>query len=217
MDAGSGGLQSGFVLAAIVAAILFAERFGGTEQLARRIFQLALATSIVFAVIAGTTAFIRPPSYPANASGSSPFSSSSDSGSSAESKEQQAFLRKVTDRDAAATSVHFALGVLGVVIGSALLRRWRTGSLAIAVGGLLLVLFGGIRCGNGNGSNPIEALFSSYFSAIGAVVGTASRRTDIIRFALFTAGAVVLLGFGLWRWDTSADSDAPAAHAAPAA
>jgi hypothetical protein len=71
------GLQSGLVLAAIVVAVLFADRLGGSDQLVRRIFQLALAASIAFAVIAGTTAGIRPPQYPDNASGSSSSSSSS--------------------------------------------------------------------------------------------------------------------------------------------
>jgi drug/metabolite transporter (DMT)-like permease len=103
------------------------------------------------------------------------------------------------------------------VIGAALLRRWRTTGLAIVVGGLFLVLFGGVHTGGGSSANPLQAIFASYVSAIGSVVGTASRRTDIIRASLFAAGAVVLLGFGLWRWDGVAGPDAPAAAAPDAA
>jgi hypothetical protein len=208
MDGSTGGLQSGIVLAAIVAAVLFADRFGGADQIAQRIFQLALAATLAFVVMSGTLAFIRPPAFPDQAGSS--FSSSSDSfdsGSSSSSTDsansdvQLRYFRDVANRDAARSSAHFGAGVILLVTGIGALRRWKTSGLGIATAGLLLVLFGGVHTGSTDSSNPLTSLYSSLFSAFGAIAGTASKRTDIIRFAVFGGGAVALLALGTWKWD----------------
>ena len=198
---GSGSLQSGFVLAALVAAVLFVERLGGADELVRRLFQVSLAAAIAFAVISGTGATIRPPDYPDNSSG---LSGSSSSSSSSENKEQRAFFEDLANRNAAVTSIHFGLGVAALIAGILLLRRRATIALAFALGGLLLVLFGGVASSSdSSNSNPLTALFSVYAGALGGVIGKGSIVADCARFGVFAGGVVVLTLFGLWKWDTA--------------
>ena len=165
--------------------------------------------------MSGTLAFIRTPSIPDQLtnSSSSSFDSSSDSSSTSSSsgtKAQQDYFRDVSNRDAARSSVHFGAGVILLVIGVGALSRLKTAGLGIAVAGLLLVLFGGIHTGSTDNSNPLTSLYASLFSAIGSVVGTASKRTDIIRFGVFGAGAFALLALGAWKWDMApAEPESP--------
>ncbi len=215
MDAGSGNLQSGFVLAAIVVAVLFADRIGGQEQLARRLYQVALAVTLTAVALSATAAFVRPPTYPKSANGSS--SSLGSSSSSSENEEQLKFFRDVANRDTAANAIHFGAGAVGVVLGIAALRRFRTLGLAITLAGVLLILFGGVRSGVDSG-NPLNSIFSAYTSVFSSVIGSASRTADIARFGVAVGAAIVLVMFGLWQYDaTRPDSVAVARPEPPSA
>jgi hypothetical protein len=215
-------LQSGFVLAVVLGAVLFAGRLGGTEEVARRIYQVALAATLAFVVIAGVTAFIRPPSAPAGLiSGSSSSSSSSsdgftgDSSSSSSSsptdKSTTAYFKDVADHAATARSVRAGVGLLILIGGLAALRRRPTVALGTALGGLLLLLFGGSAASSNGGSDIYSSLLGVYSGLIGSALGTSSRGLDIAHFGVLAGGTVALLLFGLIHWD----ADAPAV-AAPA-
>jgi len=197
---GSGSLQSGFVLAALVVAVIFVDRIGGADELVRRLFQVSLAATLAFTVIAGTSAAIRPP---ASLDGLSSSSSSSSSTSTSAASQQRKFFKDLANRNAAATSIHFGLGVAALLTGALLLRRRATIALAFALGGLLLILFGGVsgNADSSSNSNPLTALYSVYFNAIGGAAGRGSILADSARLGVFAAGAVALLFFGVWKWD----------------
>jgi hypothetical protein len=224
---GSANLQSGFVLAAIIAAFLFADRLGGSDQLARRVYQVALGVTIAFLAISATAAFLRQPDVPKGLESSSfsesSSSSSSDSGSPSFSdgggsstsdgrqQEQKDFLHDVADRNAQATTIHAALGLIVLIAGLAALRRAPTVALGGALGGLLLLLFGGVH-GASDNANPLTSFLGIYASLLGAASGGSSRWIDIAHFILLLGGAVALLAFGLLRWDREAESQQPAAN-----
>lgn len=57
-------LQSGFVIAAIIAAVLVANRIGGDGALAQRVTQVAIGLALVLLIFSATAAFRGPPSAP---------------------------------------------------------------------------------------------------------------------------------------------------------
>jgi hypothetical protein len=211
MDAGSTGLSSGFVLAALIAAVLLLERIGGLDQVSRRLFQVALAVAIAFATIAATTAFVRTPEYPAEEQSSSTFDSQS------EEQEQLEFFEKVNNRGATRMMIHFAVGVVALVAGVYATRRWPTVALGALLGGVLLIIFGGARGGGSDDFNPLTAYFAAASGAINATVGQRSQSVDIVSFVVFLGGALGLLALGLLEWDEPRPATAvePPAEAAP--
>ena len=58
------GLQSGFVLAVIIAAVLLANHLGGGAGLARKAAQVALGLALMMLVFSATTAFHGAPDVP---------------------------------------------------------------------------------------------------------------------------------------------------------
>jgi hypothetical protein len=209
-SAGSANLQSGFVLAAVLGAVLFAGRLGGTDEVARRIYQVALGATLAFVVMAGVVAFIRPPTAPDGLlSGSSSSSSQGGDTSSSTQDAGRAYLKDVADHDAAARSVRAGLGLLILIGGLAALRKRPTAALGAALGGLLLVLLGGSGAASGGGGSDIfSSLLGVYSGVLGAALGTSSRGPDIAHFGVLAGGAVALLLFGLIRWDADGKGDA---------
>jgi hypothetical protein len=112
-------LNSGFVIAVLIAGLFLSQRFGGDVEWARRMYQIALGAAFAFAVLTGSGAFIL------QDLGSDDFSSDdiSDAG----------------NRYALASTVNFVAGFLGVLFGLAGLSRQRTVPLGILFGGLLLI------------------------------------------------------------------------------
>lgn len=200
---GSGNLQSGFVLAIVLAAFLFAERLGGTDQLVKRVFQVGLGVVLAFAVIGGTTAFVRSPKLPSALEQGSSFSSSDGSSSSSDNSQvAQDYFRKVANRDSAKHTIHVGVGVLLLVAGIAALGRWPVTAPGGALGGLLLVLFGGVRTATtGADQTGLNALFSIYSSLFGSVLGSPARMVDVAHFIVLLGAAAFLVTFGLMRWD----------------
>src|SRR3954462_6374772 len=115
MDAlGAGNLQSGFVLAALLAAVLFVEHIGGSDALARRALQIAVGVLLAFTVVRGTTAFLRQPDAPPDLQNSS--------GSSSQSQERtEDYIKDVNKRNENANTVHAGIGIILVVVGIAAL------------------------------------------------------------------------------------------------
>src|SRR5437899_4625918 len=117
---GAGNLQSGFVLAALLAGVLFVEHIGGPDALARRVLQIAVGVLLAFTVVSGTTAFLRQPDAPPELQNSS----SSSSGSQSQERTED-YIRDVNKRNENANTVHVGIGIILVVVGIAALRRWR--------------------------------------------------------------------------------------------
>jgi hypothetical protein len=189
------GIQSGFVLAAIVAAVLFASRLGGGDEVAKRVYQVALGVLIAFAVVSATTAFIRPPELPEVLR--------EGSGSQEQDEAQYEFFEDIANRNSAATTTHAGAGAFALLAGLFLLPRLRTLSLGIALGGLLLILFGGVTASGAN-TDPNTFFLAAYSGLLSSTVGAASRGLDIAHFAVLAGSAVAPLMFGYTQWEETA-------------
>lgn len=172
-------LGSGFVLAVIVAAVLLVDHLGGSDELARRLFQIALAGAIAFTVVSGANAAIRID----NGDGGSVFSS--DSGD--DNAESQ------IDRVIARQTAQFGAGVLVLLAGLATMRSGHTIPLAGALGGLLLILFSG--AGGSAGGAGFYGLF------LGQLGAAASEEMALISFLIFFGGTAFLLWFGFRQYE----------------
>lgn len=189
-------LQS-FVVAAIVAAIFLADRLGGSEQVNRRLYQVALGFALVFVVSAATIAFLRAES-----------ASLSDILRLPAAQQSVALLsaNDTGDRTREAEAVKAGIGLFLLVGGLAATRRWSTLPLGAALGGLLLLLASG-----GSSSFNLENLGSS--ALFSSLLGKASEGRDIAFFVVLLIGTLALAGFGYWRWERAASE--PAAQREP--
>lgn len=198
MDIGA-SLQSGFVLAAIVAAVLVARHLGGGDEIARRFYQIIVAAAIAFAVVGGTTAFIRPPEYE-----ESSFSDDFED----EDEEQLEFFEEAAGRAAVRAMVHYAAGIIAVGVSLALLRRMPTIGLGVLLSGVLLVLFGGAVGGGSDSADPLSAYFAA-FGGLLAAFGRPSQVVDIAHFAVLAVGALALLAVGVLQWEQPEPASVP--------
>ena len=174
-------IQSGFVLALILAVVFFVDHVGGTDELARRVFQVALAATIAFTVAAGTTAFVR-------ADEGSSDSIAVDFGGGDVSDED------VVNRAVASRMVEFGLGVVALLSGLSTMRQLRTVPTGFVIGGLLLILFGGVS------DTPTE------YSILDANTG-GSREIDALNFVLLLGGLVALMWYGFTRLEEREDGE----------
>ncbi|MHB8377962.1 MAG: hypothetical protein ACYDEB_13565 [Dehalococcoidia bacterium] len=201
----SASLQSGFVSAVIIAAVLFAGRLAPGDDLARRLLQVSIGALLALAVFSGTTAFVRQPSMPAELQQSS--SSRSSAGA------EQRFIKQVNKRNTIATTINAAVGAFLVIAGVGALRRWKIVPVGWLLGGVLLVLFGGVA----TTTDASSAFTLSYAALIGAAVGGGDRLADILHFVVLLVSALGLSMLGLYLWDESAgdteghEAEAPAA------
>ena len=198
----SAGLQSGFVLAAVLGAVLFAGRLGGGDEVARRLFQVALGLLVAFLAISATTAFLRAPEAPGALFGVSSGSSFEDSSGSSgdQDNEQYEYFEDVANRNVAATTAHAGAGIIALLAGLILLRRVRTLALGVALGGLLLILFGGTT-GSGATGDPSTAFLTAYAGLLGSSFGSVSRGLEIAHFVLMLGGTLALLLFGYTQFE----------------
>ncbi|HLB24658.1 MAG TPA: hypothetical protein VJP07_11235 [Dehalococcoidia bacterium] len=163
-------LESGIVVAVLIAAVLVYDRLGGSDELARRMYQVALGVSLVFLVIAATNAFIRP----SPEGGFEILGSDFGGGNTSDN----------ADRIAAATTIHYMLGVLFFVTGLTTNRRMHTVPLGFALGGLLLIFIGGSLTG-------VEA----YDRLIRLGLGS-SQGVDAVTFVAALGGTSALIWYG---------------------
>lgn len=118
-------LQSGFVLAVLVAAVLLMDRLGGQDELGRRLFQVALAAVGAF-FVAGVAGLIFGPDV---SEGTSVFGGESGD---------------VADEFLATQTAQIGVGALSVIAGLAMMARFTTLPMGIMLGGVLLILSGGV-------------------------------------------------------------------------
>lgn len=195
---GSLSLQSGFVLAVLIGAVLLAERLGGNEGLARKATQLALAFAIILTVFSGTAAFIRPPEVP---EGEGLFD-----GSSEQEEQLEGFLKDSAERDSVAGTVHLGIGIAFAVIGAAFLRRLRAIPIAFMFGGILLLLLGAAPQG---GTAAVTDAFSAVYAPLLSYATDAGQARDIVRFFVLLAGTVLILGLAVLLWEVPPNNGPP--------
>ena len=180
-------LQS-FVVAAIVAAILLADRLG-SETLPRRLYQVSLGFALVFVVVGGTGAFMR-------SEGGSLFSSllSGQANAGAQVGGGGPSADKAVER----ASVQAGIALLFLLAGFLTFRRYTTLPLAFVLGGLLLLLASG-----GSGSGDFSSSLSSLSGIFGGLFGQARQSRDITYFVVLMVGTLLLIGYGYQEWEGS--------------
>ena len=126
------GLQSGFVLAVVIGAVLLAGYLGGSAGLAERAAQVALGLALMMLVFSATTAFHGLPAIPAGELEAAFGSESQFLDRAAESSQRSSEIG----------TIHIGLGILFVALGVVLVRRWSVITPPFLLGGVLLILFG---------------------------------------------------------------------------
>ena len=202
---GTLSLQSGIVVAALIAAVLLADRLGGDEGLSRKATQLALAFAITLTVFSGTAAFIRAPDAPESEEGLF-------DGSAEQEEQLQDFLKDSAERDSEAGSLHLGIGLALAATGGALLRRLKAVPIGLMFGGILLLLLGAAPQSGTAGLDVTNAIYAPLLS----VAKDAGQARDVIRFFVLLAGTALILGFAVFRWELPPGKGVVAEPPAPA-
>ena len=114
MDSLTGsGLQSGFVLAVIIGAVLLAGYLGGTQGLVQRAAQVALGLALVLLVFSATAFYTV-------------------------DEDSDAWIQRMS----AVSTIHVGLGIIFVALGVAVIRGLAVLTPAMLMAGVLLLLFG---------------------------------------------------------------------------
>jgi len=213
---GVAGLQSGFVLAVILLAVFLADRLGGPAQLTKRAYQVALGLGLAFLVVSGTAAFDRPPAIPEELQQSlmQGGSSSSDEDNQQTTQLYQDSGRETAQNASEVRTIHVGMGFVLVLGALLLFARLKVIPLAVMLGGLLLLLFGGPP-GTEQSAGGLNSFLSLIFSAMMPVLsgGGAGQARDIAYFVVLLVGVVGLAGCGflVWEWGKAAtEPEAPA-------
>ena len=185
------GLQSGFVLAVIIAAVLLANHLGGGTGLARRAAQVALGLALMMLVFSATTAFHGAPDVPIDRMESI-----------FEADGPEEFLE--ASRDSAARSsqvgtIHIGLGIIFVALGVVVFRKLGGLTPGLLLGGVFLMLLGTAE-GGGDPANPLNALTGLLGAALPGSFSDAGTAQEIARFAVLAVGTLLLAAL-LCCWD----------------
>ena len=188
----SAGLQSGFVIAVVIAAVLLADRLGGGRVLTQRVAQVALGVALAMLVFSATAAFNAAPDIPL-----SEFDAMFDS-----DEQLLEAGSESAERNSEVGTIHVGLGLIFVAIGVVLFRKLTSITPALLLGGVLLILLGA----------PSPGLESSPFIAVfGLLPGSSSDAgnvREIARFVVLLVGVVLLTGAIHWRWERGGPDEA---------
>lgn len=160
-------MDTGFLAAILVAAVLVYDRLGGNHEVSRRLFQVGLAVSLVFVAVSATAAFIRTDAVQGG------FGIGSGSGSANDE----------VDRLVTASAVEYGFGVVLLIAGSAMLRRYHTIPLGLVLAGVFLLF-----------SGPNLSRYSATFSL---TQGGSSQKVDVAVFGAAVGGTLALLAYGM--------------------
>ena len=196
------GLQSGFVLAVVVGAVLLARYLGGSAGLAERVAQVALGLALMMLVFSATTAFHGLPVIPAGELEAAFDSESQFLDRAAESSQ----------RSSEVGTIHIGLGILFVALGVVLVRRLSVLTPAFLLGGVLLILFGA-PTGSEGGLGQLGSLLGALGPVLGAV-GDAGDAREIARFVVLLVGVLLLMGLLYSRRERGPSDGATEAPAA---
>ena len=196
----AGGLQSGFVIGVIIAALLLADRLGGASTFVLRGAQLALALTLVMLVL-GATATVAGPFEPALDA----FDPSEEEIASASSE--------FAERSSVTGTVHTAVAIIFVALGVAFSRKWRALAPGILLAGVLLLLTGATDAWPGTYAAPI---YSPFFAWASGAAGEAGDARNVARLVVLAAGVVLLVVMIHFRWERGrGDDQAEAADSGP--
>ena len=176
------GLQSGFVLAVVIGAVLLAGYLGGSAGLAERATQVALGLALMMLVFSATTAFHGLPAIPAGELEAAFGSESQFLDRAAESSQRSSEIG----------TIHIGLGILFVALGVVLVRRLSVITPSLLLGGILLILFGAPTASEG-GLGQLGSLLGAFGPVLGAV-GDAGDGREIARFVVLLVGVLLLMG-----------------------
>lgn len=212
-SSGVAGLQSGFVLAVILLAVFLADRLGGPTQLTKRAYQVALGLALAFLVVSGTTAFDRPRAVPEELQQSivsgGAFSIGDEEGQQTLQLYQDSG-RETAQNASEVRTIHVGMGLVLVLGALLLFARLKVMPLAVMLGGLLLLLFGGPQAS----AQGLGGLTDYYSLMLGALSGGgAGQARDVAYFVVLLVGVVGLAGSGflVWEWGkTATEPEAPA-------
>jgi hypothetical protein len=163
-------VETGFVAAVLIAAVLVYDRLGGNDELSRRLFQVGLAISLAFVVLSATAAFFRIGSV--------------DGGVAFGNASNGALPTDAANRLVSATTVQYGLGVAFLVAGLAMLRRYHTLPLGFVLAGVFLLFMGGSDGG---------ATTETTLARLGI---QSSQKVNVVAFATAVGGTIVLLAYG---------------------
>ncbi len=122
------GLQSGFVVAVLIAAVLLANKLGGSLVLAQRACQVALGVALMMVVFSATAAFHGTPEI---------LLAELDAMFDSEEQLLEAGSESA-ERNSEVGTIHVGLGIIFVVIGVVLLNKLSLITPALLLGGVLL-------------------------------------------------------------------------------
>ena len=196
------GLQSGFVLAVVIGAVLLARYLGGSAGLAERVAQVALGLALMMLVFSATTAFHGLPAIPAGELEAAFDSESQFLDRAAESSQ----------RSSEVGTIHIGLGILFVALGVVLVRKLSVLTPAFLLGGVLLILFGA-PTGSEGGLGQLGSLLGALGPVLGAV-GDAGDGREIARFVVLLVGVLLLMGLLYSRRERGPSDGATEAPAA---
>ena len=194
MGVEAAGLQSGFVIGIIIAAVLLAHRFGGADMLALRAVQLSLGLVLMMAVFAVTTAVdallgTQPELFGDALAGDS----------------TEGFAGLI-QHNSVVGSIHLGLAIVLVAGGVGLSRRWHAIAPGFLLAGILLMLLSSTTVA------PSGILSSFYL--LGALLPPnatdAGDARNIARALVLLAGVALLVGTIHLRWERESGGDAAA-------
>ena len=189
------GLQSGFVLAVVIAAFLLSRYLGGSGGLTLRITQLGLGIVLMMLVFSATTAFHGPSAIPLT-----------ELGTMLDSERQLMELsNESAQRNSEVGTIHMGLGIILLALGVILFRKLGTITPALLLGGILLILLGPPT--GGGGLDQLNPIFGLLDAVVPGTFNDAGKARDIARFVVLLVGATSLAGFLYFRWEHESPSD----------
>ena len=189
------GLQSGIVLAVVIAAVLLANRLGGSAALAQRLAQVSLGLALVMLVFSATTAF----------HGSSDYSFAELDAMSDSDEQFMEAINEMGQHYSEVGTIHIGLGIIFVALGVVLFRRLAVITPALLLGGVLLILLG---ASPGGDTSPFNVIFGQWGPEIQGPLGDTGNARNIARFVVLLAGVALLAGLIHSRWERESTGDA---------
>ena len=186
---GGSGLQSGFVLAVVIATVLLANHLGGSVGLAKRVAQVALGLVLMMLVFSATTAFHGPSAIPVT-----------ELETMFDSEQQLTRLsNESAQRNSDVGTIHVGLGIIFVALGVALFRKLSAVIPAFLLGGVLLILLGAPT--GGGVPDPFNTFAGLLSGILPGTLSDAGNARDIARFVVLLVGTVLLTGLIYFRWE----------------
>ena len=167
------GFQSGIVLAVVIAAVLFGDRFGGAPPLSLRVAQVALGLVLMMLVLSATTSFHGPLGARFDVS----------------DEEAVEAVAEFARRSSVLGTIHIGVAIIFLVGGLVLSRKGCAVAAALLLAGVLLLLIG---VPTGWPAGYVDPVYRLINALLPGGSGDAGDARNIARIAVLLVGAVVL-------------------------